>query len=171
MSRPLKKGINYFPLDTDFMTDRKMQRLLLKHGSNGIITYLAFLTEIYSGNGYYICHSNDLFLNIGFGMNIPEAEIKEIIDSCVNIGIFDKKQLKTNKIYTSSGIQQRYFEIVKRNKSTLNPNFLTDGFIENSADRKIVSVKGSTIIAAKTRISATKTPVTVEKTTINVYED
>ena len=47
MARPLKKGLGYFPLDTDLYSDRKIQRLLRKYGCKGICIYLAILCEIY----------------------------------------------------------------------------------------------------------------------------
>lgn len=99
MARPLKKGLSYFPLDTDFLSNRKIQRLRLKHGSNGIATYIALLVEIYSNEGYYIRHTSNLLFDIGFNVQLSEAEVKEILDSCLKFELFDKKQLKTNKIY------------------------------------------------------------------------
>ena len=54
MARPLKKGLGYFPLDTDLYSDRKIQRLLRKYGCKGICIYLAILCEIYREKGYYI---------------------------------------------------------------------------------------------------------------------
>ena len=48
MARPRKRGLAYFPLDTDLFGDRKIQRLLKKYGNDGVMTYLAVLCETYS---------------------------------------------------------------------------------------------------------------------------
>lgn len=54
MARPLKKGLGYFPLDTNMLSDRKIQRLVHRYGCKGICTYLTVLCEIYGERGYYI---------------------------------------------------------------------------------------------------------------------
>ena len=43
MSRPIKKGLSYFPLDTDILSDRKTRRLFQNYGCEGFSTYMAIL--------------------------------------------------------------------------------------------------------------------------------
>ena len=40
MSRPPKAGIDYFPLDVDFFTDKKIRILKARYGADGIAIYL-----------------------------------------------------------------------------------------------------------------------------------
>lgn len=127
MSRPFKKGLSYFPLDTNFMLNRKIQRLTLEHGSKGMCVYLTLLMEIYGSNGYYIPYSSELFFDIGFLIKLTEEETKAIVESCVRIGLFDAKLLREKRIYTSTGIQQRFMEINKRSKFQMNKQYLTKG--------------------------------------------
>lgn len=47
MSRPVKIGLNYFPLDSDLFGNRKIQRLLEEYNSEGIATSTAILCDIY----------------------------------------------------------------------------------------------------------------------------
>ena len=116
MARPLKRGLSYFPLATDLFSDRKIQRLLKKYGSDGIATYLALLCEIYSVNGYYIEYSNDLCFDIGFKLQMGEIKVKNILKYCVSIQLFDAKLLKKEGVITSLGIQKRFVEVAKRAK-------------------------------------------------------
>ena len=52
MPRPLKAGLDYFPLDTDFFTNKKIKNLRRAHGTIGVLTYLNLLCRVYK-NGYY----------------------------------------------------------------------------------------------------------------------
>ena len=75
MARPLKKGLGYFPLDTDMLSDRKIQRLSHRYGCKGVCTYLTILCEIYGERGYYIPYSNDFCFDIAFTLGLEEAVV------------------------------------------------------------------------------------------------
>lgn len=59
MAIPFKKGLEYFPLDSNFLSNWKTQRLIHRFGCNGICVYLGILCEIYGENGYYIPFSDN----------------------------------------------------------------------------------------------------------------
>lgn len=40
MARPIKKGLDYFPLNTDFMNNRTIRRLKRKGGFKAIVLYM-----------------------------------------------------------------------------------------------------------------------------------
>ena len=79
MARPLKKGLGYFPLDTDLYSDRKIQRLLRKYGCKGICIYLAILCEIYREKGYYISYDSDFCFDISVILGLDEATVSEAV--------------------------------------------------------------------------------------------
>lgn len=54
MARPQKEGLEYFSLDVDFFSDRKIKILKGRFGADGITYYLYLLCEIYKGHGYYL---------------------------------------------------------------------------------------------------------------------
>ena len=114
MARPLKKGLSYFPLDTQFWCDRKTQRLKQRYGCDGICVYLSILCEIYGRNGYYADFDSDFCFDIGFTVGLDERRVREIVDFCVHIRLFDGTMLKQQRILTSVGIQSRFEEISKR---------------------------------------------------------
>ena len=88
MSRPIKKGLSYFPLDTDMLSDRKIRRLFQNYGCEGFSTYMAILCEAYGTTGYYIRYTDDFCFDIGFTLNLKEEQIREIIGFCVEIRLF-----------------------------------------------------------------------------------
>lgn len=122
MARPLKKGLGYFPLDTDMLSDRKIQRLSHRYGCKGVCTYLTILCEIYGERGYYIPYSNDFCFDIAFTLGLEEAVVKEIVLYCVAIRLFDCELLECRQVLSSAGIQRRFREISKRNMAGIDPD-------------------------------------------------
>lgn len=147
MARPLKKGLGYFPLDTDMLSDRKIQRLVHRYGCKGICTYLTVLCEIYGERGYYIPYNGDFCFDIAFTLDLEKGEVKEIILYCVEVRLFDSELLECRQVLSSAGIQRRFREIYKRNGATINPDLLIPDDSEYDG-----------VPAAKTGVSATETP-------------
>lgn len=121
MARPVKAGLCYFPLDTDFLSDRKIQRLIQKYGSSGIATYVAILCEAYGTNGYYARYTDEFCFDIGFTVRLEEQLVMEVVDFCVKVRLFDVHLLETKRILTSKGMQQRFREISKRGSFSILP--------------------------------------------------
>ena len=55
MSRIKKRGLDYFPLNTDFMHDRLVRRIMKREGDGSFAILLGALSCIYSDEGYYVC--------------------------------------------------------------------------------------------------------------------
>lgn len=154
MSRPTKKGLSYFPLDTDFMRDLKIQRLLLELGCEGLSVYLALLGEIYATDGYYMPVGPVVYLNIGFMLKIREDKVKKIIAFCLQLGLFDESLHEKEQILTSYGIQERYAEISKRTANRIKPAYR---IVREEETETPVSAAETPIIVTETPVSATKT--------------
>lgn len=152
MARPIRMGLGYFPLDTDFLDDRKMQRLSQKYGCHGVMTYVTLLCEIYKTHGYYIPYSDDLCFDIGFTLHLDEVLIRECIDFCTQIHLFDKDLLTAKQVLTSRGIQMRFREISKRSVFRIDPE------LEVSAGQTGVSVATTAVHTTETPVSATTIP-------------
>ena len=120
MSRPIKKGLSYFPLDTDMLSDRKIRRLFQNYGCEGFSTYMAILCEAYGTTGYYIRYTDDFCFDIGFTLNLKEEQVREIIGFCVEIRLFNQELFALQGILTSFGIQSRYREVNKRSISRIS---------------------------------------------------
>lgn len=148
MARPLKKGLSYFPLDTDYLSDRKIQRLSQRYGCCGICVYVATLCEIYGENGYYVNYDTDFCFDLGFTLHLEESEVREIIGFCVQIHLFDSDLFEQRRVLTSGAVQRRYREVYRRSQPRI------------SAELEIpdaVPIEG--VFAAETGVIVTETPV------------
>lgn len=164
MARPFKKGLGYFPLDTDFMSNRKIQRLSRQYGSEGISTYICVLCEIYGKNGYFTHCDNDFFFDTSFTLGIDEMRVREIVSFCVQIHLFDSELLEYRQILTSEGIQERYKEISKRNPNAIEPELDLTGVMDakTPVPEALIGIN-----APKTDINTPETGVIVAKTPTN----
>lgn len=63
MARIKKKGLDYFPLNTDFIHDRAVRRLMKREGDSVLSVLVEVLSYIYAGEGYYVC-ADRLFTKI-----------------------------------------------------------------------------------------------------------
>ena len=54
MVRISKPGLDYFPLDVNFLQDRKVRRISCRHHAAGIAALTSLLCLIYKEKGYYI---------------------------------------------------------------------------------------------------------------------
>ena len=73
MARPQKTGLDYFPFDVDFFSDKKIRRLRAKYGNDGVTAYIYILCLIYRDKGYYAEYDDDLILDISDELNISEV--------------------------------------------------------------------------------------------------
>ena len=117
MARPIKNGLNYFPFDVDFFSDRKIKRLKARYGTGGITVYVYLICEIYR-SGYYIKYNDDLILDILDELNISENSIQQIINYLLSRSLFDDTLAKSVKVLTAASIQRRYQEAKNTRKST-----------------------------------------------------
>ena len=154
MARPLKKGLGYFPLDTDLYSDRKIQRLLRKYGCKGICIYLAILCEIYREKGDYISYDSDFCFDISVILGLDEATVSEAVLYCIDLQLFDRELLEYRQVLSSLAIQRRFREISKRLGIKIDPDLEIP---DNWANEGVI-VAETPVIATETPVSVTKTP-------------
>lgn len=53
MCRIKKRGLDYFPIDIDFMQNRLVRRIMKREGEGSLATLFGALSCIYGGEGYY----------------------------------------------------------------------------------------------------------------------
>lgn len=146
MGRNKKEGLSYFPFDVDFFQDIKIRKLIRYQGSNAIAIYAFILCNIYK-DGYYIRWDNDLPFIISEQTGYEESYIVQVINCCLDIGLFSKKLFDSERVITSFGIQDRYRKIndLCRRKSDISEYML--------------------ISSEEKRISSEETPITYAKST------
>lgn len=113
MARPIKKGLDYFPFDVGFFSDKKIKILKSRYGADGIVIYQYLLCEIYKENGYYLIVDDDFEYIISDDLNMESNKVKQVLNFLLERSLFDNKLFQSDKVLTSAGIQKRYQEAVK----------------------------------------------------------
>lgn len=112
MARPLKHGLDYFPLDCNF--DNKVRALIGKYKAKGFGIFVHLLQLIYN-NGYFLKINEEVKEDIAIEMGEDESFIDEVINFSCKRNIFSIDAYNKN-ILTSHGIQKRFTEATKRRK-------------------------------------------------------
>ena len=113
MARPIKKGLDYFPFDVGFFSDKKIKILKSRYGADGIVIYQYLLCEIYKENGYYLIVDDDLEYIISDDLNMEINKVKQVLNFLLERSLFENTLFQSDKVLTSTGIQKRYQEAVK----------------------------------------------------------
>ena len=112
MARISKPGLDYFPLDVNFLQDRKVRRISCRHHAAGIAALTSLLCHIYKEKGYYILWNKDTLFDIAQEACCEEEEMQAIIDDCLAVGLFDNLIYKEYGVLTSQAIQEQYHKII-----------------------------------------------------------
>ena len=154
MARPLSRGIEYYPLDVDFVNDIKIRKIMKSCGPNSIAIIILLLGNIYGDEGYFMKWDEDVCFLVADEVGAKEVYVKEVLKKCLQVDLFSNELFKKYKIITSKGIQKRFFEITKRRKR------------ENLIDEYLlVNVTETGVIVAETPITVAETGVIVSKST------
>lgn len=116
MSRPIKIGIGYFPLDVDIFQDEKVIPVSSEFGAKGECIIIRVLCAIYR-NGYFAECSDAFRFKIAKEANLPESLVSEVIKGLVKWGFFDKSVFDSFGVITSAGIQKRWKEATRKRVS------------------------------------------------------
>ncbi|MCL2312231.1 MAG: DUF4373 domain-containing protein [Firmicutes bacterium] len=116
MARPIKQGLDYFPLDVDFLQDIKIRKILRACGSGSITVLICLLGNIYRDCGYYMQWDEDICFLVADTVGTTERAVTEIVKKSLQVKFFDQNIFDKYTILTSTGIQKRYFEAVERRK-------------------------------------------------------
>jgi hypothetical protein len=110
MARPKKTGLDYFPFDVDFFSDKKIKRLRTSHGNDGVAVYIYLLCEIYR-SGYYVEYDDDLTLDISDELNVTINAITQILNYLFSrslLVMIESKLTVPVKVITAASVQRRY---------------------------------------------------------------
>ena len=119
MARQKKQGIDYFSLDCDFFSDKKIRILKARYGADGITIYLYLLCEIYR-NGYYIIVDDDFYYIMSDDLNMNCDKVKQVLTFLLERSMFDKQLFQSDAVLTSAGIQRR-FQLAVKTRAKKNP--------------------------------------------------
>lgn len=139
MARPTKKGLDYFPLDVDFLSDLKVRRIIKACGKEAVHILVALLANIYRDEGYYVLWDDDLAFLVADEVGTKEGTVEELVRKAVQVKFFDKDIFDKYSVLTSKGIQNRYILATKeRKKVELEFKYL----LTNEVNRSNISING-----------------------------
>lgn len=118
MARPQKSGLDYFPLDVDFLTDPKVKILKARYGSGGIAVYIYLLCSIYR-EGYYIRCDDDFLYTMSDDLKLGFDMVKQVLTFLLERSLFNNILFQSDAVLTSAGIQRRFqLAVAERAKKT-----------------------------------------------------
>lgn len=133
--RPIKQGIDYFPMDVGFFTDVKIRKISRACGPQSTSVLICLLCNIYKDEGYYILWDEDLPFVIADTVGVSEGAVKEVLQKALQVDFFDNVLYEKYKILTSSGIQKRFLlATYKRKETAIIPEYLIDCTINSIND-------------------------------------
>ena len=112
MSRTQSQGLEYFPLEVDFFSDKKVRILKARYGADGLAIYLYILCMIYR-EGYYTRVDEDFIDVISDDLNISSETVQQVMTFLLKRSMFNEQVFKSDAILTSDGIQERWQKAIK----------------------------------------------------------
>lgn len=153
MARPTAKGVEYFPLNVNFINDLKVRKLLLSCGAESIAVLIYLLSTIYKDEGYYVeIHEDEIDL-IALDVNVTPEFVLKVINKACEVRFFDVNLYENFNILTSKGIQERYLKITERRKNS------------------VVITQFNLINAYNNSINVNNNLINVNNNSINVYDN
>ena len=125
MARIKKPGLDYFPLDTQFVNNRTVRRIMKQQGDAALAVLINVYCAIYAGHGYYV-EATDLFYeDLADNLyTMDTAGVRRTIRLALDYGLFHADLYREHGILTSEGIQRQYFFSVKRRSTVrIDPRF------------------------------------------------
>lgn len=132
-----KDGIDYFPLETGFLRDKKVLLIKSKYGAKGVVIVIYLLSKIYEEHGYYMkWDEDDSYLSAdAIGCGVTPELTTQVVDECIRRSMFDEQLLNEFGILTSHGIQKRFLRAAKKRE---NIEFIKEYFLLDMSNVKDV---------------------------------
>ncbi len=119
MSGIPKVGIDFAGWDVDiFDKDAKIDKLLCSKGWIGFSIYFWLCQRAYGTEGYFYRFRDDDCASIArkMGCGVREGTVRETVDYCLQISLFDKGRFGEWGILTSRGIQRRFWCVLQKRR-------------------------------------------------------
>jgi len=107
MARPIKNGLDYFPMDVHACDQFKVELVEAKYGMEGFALLIKLYMKIYS-QWYFMQYSEDYGMILSRRFGVSYERFKEMLDFFIQKDLFDRKLFEEKQILTSRGIQERW---------------------------------------------------------------
>lgn len=151
MARPIKEGLDYFPLNV--VLNSKFEIIEARFGIKGFAVIVKLFQYIYGTKGYYCEWDEDVLFVFAKRIGVGANSVSEILDTSLKKGIFNKDMYEKYSILTSEGIQQRYVEAKRGGYARICKKYL------------LISIPKTEENGSETGVNVTKTEVNVTAST------
>jgi len=118
VARPEKTGMDYFPHDTDAVTDEKIDALRMLYGNDGYAFYFIMLERIYRTPEFELDVSDTETRQVlARKIGITEELFDRILLSCIKRSCFDRESYEYRGVLTSPGIKKRAYVVLKKREN------------------------------------------------------
>lgn len=116
MARPVKKGMDYFALDVDYYTDPKLIMLTDRLDKNARAVYIDLLAYGFGKHGYFFNCSDEELATFSLLTQHKMDEIEQVINACLDVGLFDTSLYSGYRILTSERMQEHFSMVKSKNR-------------------------------------------------------
>ncbi|QBX93860.1 Lin1244/Lin1753 domain-containing protein [Lactiplantibacillus plantarum] len=161
MARPVKEGLDYFPLDVDFAVNDKTEAIMGEFGPKGVLFMIYLLSAVYQ-NGYYLQWNKLKQMQLANRIESVSPELaNQIVNRLIAYGTFSEELFNSAKVLTSQRIQETYEDATKRRKSQKPTKYWINADINK--DTSVVNVD----INTQSKVNKSKS----NKSKVNNYDD
>lgn len=168
MAKIKKRGLDYFPINTDFLQSRLMRRIMKREGDVAPTVLLQVFSAIYAGEGYYVTADSLFYDDLAdcFYRLEPE-DVERIIALAVEYGLFDAALFQQYGILTAADIQQQFLFSKKRHTiESIDPRYCLLP-AEGEEEEEEGEAEAETVqCSAPKRVSKSKKSVTKSKKSV-----
>lgn len=139
----IKKGLDYFDIETDINNDMRIKLLRAEFGIKGFGIWVQLLIQIYSDEGYFMKWDKDTKLLFANDVGESGGLVDEVVKGSVKRGLFDESVFNQFGVLTSKHIQEKYFNAIKRRstETPVNAEYLLDvNIIAGNDNIKLLNV-------------------------------
>lgn len=164
----IKQGLDYFPLNTDFMHDRVVRRVMKREGDSAFTILLYTLSYLYSGEGYYIHVDDDFYDELSDQLfSTDNDSVRQVLHLFVEYGFFDSSLYERYGILTSADIQRQFLFVTKRrSRRHISPDYCLLPDEETVHPTLPDAVAETADIVTQTPDTVTESPDTATKSTL-----
>lgn len=161
MARPVKEGLDYFPLDVDFAVNDKTEAIMGEFGPKDVLFMIYLLSAVYQ-NGYYLQWNKLKQMQLANRIAGVSPELaNQIVNRLIAYGTFSEELFNSAKVLTSQRIQETYEDATKRRKSQKPTKYWIN--VDINKDTSVVNVD----INPQSKVNKSKS----NKSKVNNYDD
>ncbi|MGY5269205.1 Lin1244/Lin1753 domain-containing protein [Lactiplantibacillus plantarum] len=161
MARPVKEGLDYFPLDVDFAVNDKTEAIMGEFGPKGVLFMIYLLSAVYQ-NGYYLQWNKLKQMQLANRIQGVSPELaNQIVNRLIAYGTFSEELFNSAKVLTSQRIQETYEDATKRRKSQKPTKYWIN--VDINKDTSVVNAD----INPQSKVNKSKS----NKSKVNNYDD